>query len=36
MNLIKVLNWRNAVGQFSDEKVDEYRLQDLLNTIRLA
>lgn len=36
MNIIKALNWRYAVRQFSDEVIDEHHLQELLNAARLS
>lgn len=36
MNILAALNWRYAVNKFSDEKVSESELKDLLNAVRLS
>ncbi|VAW52741.1 Oxygen-insensitive NAD(P)H nitroreductase / Dihydropteridine reductase [hydrothermal vent metagenome] len=36
MNLLKALNWRYAVKQFSNEKISAEELKELLNAARLS
>ena len=36
MNVIEALNWRYAVRQFSDERLDEDRVKTLLNATQLS
>lgn len=36
MNIIEALNWRYAVREFSSERIDEQKLQELLNATRLS
>ncbi|MEW6996134.1 NAD(P)H-dependent oxidoreductase [Colwelliaceae bacterium BS250] len=36
MKLLEALDWRYAVKQFSDEKISEVELKDLLNATRLS
>jgi len=36
MNVIDALNWRYAVRQFSDVKIDDEKLNELLNAARLS
>ena len=36
MNVIQALNWRYAVREFSAERVDEHKIEELLNATRLS